>query len=324
MQSKHCSTGMRTRLTAVAGTLALASLTSAYATEGGLGRPIAGMSVISGVGIVAPEPITAVSVQQVYINGSISGNREVPITGRTSLGVDAPAAFTLATVLRVWGGAGGWDFASGMTIPYLWSEATANVIVGQSTTSVSDRTSNLFDLLFTPVIAGYHFSKTAHLALSLSFWAPTGHYDVNSLANSSLNNWTFVPQAAYTQLFPEYGLEVDVVASLQFYTKNTATNYQNAPQFTIDVMGLKKFHNGVGVGLVVGTVQQLGHDSGPLADKLNGFVGRDLAMGPIVTYNTKINGKHPLAASLRWVPTVASKNRVRSTASFMATATVAF
>nr|WP_322787106.1 transporter [Paraburkholderia dilworthii] len=63
-----------------------------------------------------------------------------------------------------------------MTIPYLWTETTARFGVGRMTTSSSDRTSNLFDLYFTPIIAGYHLSNTAHIALSFNFWAPTGHY----------------------------------------------------------------------------------------------------------------------------------------------------
>jgi hypothetical protein len=296
----------------------------ASATEGALGRPISGMSVLSGVGIVSPDPMMAVSVQQIYVDGSIGASRQVPIAGKSSLGIEAPAAFTLATILKGWGGVGGWDFASAVTIPFLWTETTARFSVGRLSTTESDRTSNLFDLYFTPLIAGYHFSQYSHIALSFNFWAPTGHYDQNALANTSLNNWTFVPQVAYTQLFPQYGIEMDVVASLQFYTKNTATNYQNAPLFTVDVMGLKRFRNGVGVGIVAGTVQQLGNDSGPLADRLNGFVGRDFALGPIVTYDTKLNGKLPLSASIRWVPTIASTNRVRSTRSFMATMTVAF
>lgn len=297
---------------------------SANATEGALGRPVAGMSVLSGIGIVPPEPVTIVSLEQIYLDGSIGGDRQVPIAGKASLGVDAQVAFTLASILRVWGGVAGWDFASGMTVPYVWTEATASFNAGRLATSSSDRASNLFDLYFTPIVAGYHFSQTAHIALSFNIWAPTGHYDPNALANPSLNNWTFVPQVAFTQFVPKYGLEFDVVAGLQFYTKNTATDYQNAPLFTLDAMGLKKFGNGVGVGLVMGTVQQLGNDSGPVADKLNGFRGHDFAMGPIVTYDTKIDGKHPLSASLRWVPSIVSVNRLKSTTSVMAAATLAF
>ena len=77
------------------------------ATEGALERPVAGMSVLSDLrsdlGIVPPEPMTIVSLQQIYIDGSISASRGVPNTGKTSLGVDGQIAFTLATIERAWG-----------------------------------------------------------------------------------------------------------------------------------------------------------------------------------------------------------------------------
>ena len=73
----------------------------------------------------------------------------------------------------------------------------------------------------------------------------------------------------------------------------------------------------------MGTVQQMGQDSGPTADKLNGFVGYDWGVGPIVAYDTKLADKAPLSFSLRWVPTVASKNRLPGD-TIMATATLIF
>ncbi|SAK44806.1 meta-pathway phenol degradation-like protein [Caballeronia hypogeia] len=296
----------------------------AQATEGALGRPVAGTSVLSGVGIVPTEPVWIASLETVYLDGSIGGNRQVPIAGQSSLGLNGEVSLTLASLLKVWGNYGGWSLASGITLPYIWEQVTGTFAVGQLNRTTSDRVSNLYDMLFTPIEAGYHFSETDHIALSFNIWAPTGKYDVNALANASLNNWTFVPQIAYTKLVPKYGLEFDAVMSFQFYTRNSATDYQNAPLFTLDVMGLKKFANGFGMGVVMGTVQQLGNDTGPTADRLDGFVGHDFTIGPIVTYDTKVDGKHPLSASLRWVPSVTSTNRLKSTKTFMATATMVF
>jgi hypothetical protein len=296
----------------------------AQATEGALGRPVAGTSVLSGIGMVPPEQITIVSLQQLYIDGSISGSRQVPIAGKASLGIDGEVALTLASLVHGWGGFGGWNFASGITLPYIWTKVTGSFGVGRFASSTSDRASNLYDMYFTPIEAGYNLSETDHIAFSFNFWAPTGKYDANALANPGLNNWTFIPQVAYTKNFPQLGLEFDAVAAFQFYTRNHDTDYQNAPLFTLDLMGLKRFSSGVGVGLVMGTVQQLGNDSGPTADRLNGFVGHDFALGPIVTYDTKLGGKAPFSASLRWVPSISSTNRLKSTRSFLATATLIF
>lgn len=134
----------------------------------------------------------------------------------------------------------------------------------------SDIASNLFDLYFTPVIAGCHFSETQHLSLSLNVWAPTG--------------------------------------------------YRNAPLFGLDVMARKMFGNGLGLGLVAGTRLQLDKDSGPTADRLDGFRGHDFALGPILTYDRKLADQRSLSLSLHWAPTIASTRRLDSTATFMASA----
>jgi hypothetical protein len=315
---------LRRTMLAVSTLAALGASSGAQATESALGRPVTGMSVMPSVGIVPDVPVWIVSLQELYLDGTISASRGVPVGGRTSLGLEGQVAFTLASLIKVWGGYKGWDFASGITLPYVWEQATGTFSAGQASRSTTDRVSNLYDMYFTPILAGYHFSANDHIALSFNFWAPTGNYQEGALANPSLNNWTFVPQIAYTHLVPKYGLEFDAVMGFQFYTRNNATNYQNAPLFTLDVMGLKKFSNGVGVGLVMGTTQQIGNDTGPIPDRLNGFVGHDFAMGPIVTYEMKLGGKAPLTASMRWVPSITSTNRLKSTSTFMATATLVF
>jgi hypothetical protein len=119
-------------------------------------------------------------------------------------------------------------------------------------------------------------------------------------------------------------LEFDAVSSVQFYTRNKDTDYHNAPLFTLDVMGLKRFDNGWSAGVIFGTVQQLGKDSGPTADRLGGFKGYDWSVGPILTYDTKLAGKAPLSFSMRWVPTIASKNRLNSPSTAMGTVTLIF
>lgn len=299
----------------------------AHATEGALGRPVAGTSVVPDAGVIPTEPIWVVNIGQIYLDGSIGADRQVPIAGRISLGIEAEASFTLATLLKVWDAApGGWNLSSSVTVPYIWERAAVNLsaTAGATGRSIQQSASDLFDLAFTPIAAGYHFSKTEHVSLSFNVWAPTGQYDPANIANAGLNSWTFIPQVAYTKILPEFGAELDAVAGVQFYTRNHATDYQNAPLFTLDLMALKRFDNGAGLGIILGTVQQLGHDSGPTADRLNGFVGSDWAMGPIVTYDTKIDGKLPLSFSLRWVPTVSSRNRIDSDSTVMATLAVVF
>ncbi|MNX27692.1 hypothetical protein D3C86_577850 [compost metagenome] len=306
--------------------LTLLASASSHATEGALGRQITGTTVQPNIGIVSPEPITVVNLSQIYLDGKIKGGRETPIGGNTTLGLDGQVAFTLATLMKTWDtGPGRWNFASSITVPYIWTKVSATLTGPRGRGGeTSDTASNLFDLYFTPIIAGYHFSKTQHMSLSLNVWAPTGKYDENSLANPSLNNWTFVPQVAYTGIFPESQIQLDAVSSLQFYTRNRATDYRNAPIVGLDVMARKMLGNGVGLGLVAGTQIQLGDDNGPTADQLDGFRGRDFALGPILTYDRKLADKRSLSLALRWVPTVASTRRLDSDATFMASATLLF
>ncbi|MCH2220155.1 MAG: transporter, partial [Dechloromonas sp.] len=77
------------------------------------------------------------------------------------------------------------------------------------------------------------------------------------------------------------------------------------------------------LGLVAAWVQQLTDDKGSLADRLNGFRGYSVAAGAIVTYATKLSRSQPLDLSLRWTPSVASKNRMAGNA-FTFAATVPF
>jgi len=305
--------------------LGMAGPALCWATEGGLGRQITGTNVQPNAGIVAPQPITVINLSQIYFDGNIRAGRDVPIAGKTSLGLEGKLSFTLATLMKTWDtGPGRWNFASGITVPYIWTKAQATLEGSRRGASTRDSASGLYDLYFTPIVAGYHFSETSHLALSLNIWAPTGKYDEDDLANPSLNTWTFVPQVAYTKVFPESKWQLDMVAGLQLYTRNRATDYRNAPLFSLDVMGRRKFDNGLSAGLVVGTIQQMGNDSGPTADRLNGFKGRDWALGPILTYDRNLANGQSLSLSLRWVPSVSSTNRLDSNDTVMATAALIF
>jgi hypothetical protein len=176
---------------------------AANGTEGALGRPISGTSVTTDAGIVPPTPGLFVNLAEIYYDGSISASRPVPIGDKATLGLDAKISFTLATLVKVWDtGPGPWNFASSVTLPYAWTSASAALGVGNHTASVKQDATGFFDLTFTPIIAGYHFSQTDHIALSVNIWAPTGEYNPNNIANVSLNTWTVIPTVAYTKLVP--------------------------------------------------------------------------------------------------------------------------
>ncbi|RDI97754.1 transporter [Dyella solisilvae] len=291
---------------------AIAIAIPAHATEGGLGRPITGLQATSYSGLIPPTPGWTFAVSYAYYDGTISGTREVPLTGGgTSLGLEGRFDLLSLTGVYIWNTKSpSWNFASMVTVPFAYVDVTANLRLGPLSGSKSDSDTGLYDMTFAPVIASHHFSQTQHLSLSLYIYAPTGDYKTGQLANPSLNNWTFSPTVGYTQLFQEGSLEWSTTTAVDFYTKNNATDYQNGAVFRIDSLLMKRFPTGWGVGAVGGWIYQLEKDSGPTADLLNGFKGRSLALGPMVNYMKKWQGGQ-VEFSLRWLHEFDVKNRLK-------------
>jgi len=202
-----------------------------------------------------------------------------------------------------------WNFASAMAIPVTWLEAKASVTLGPFTRQIKDINSGLFGLAFTPIVAGYHISQTDHLAFSFSFWAPTGEYDKNRLANLSNNTWTFIPGLAYTKVFPKPNLELSGSWSMTFDTENPATHYQNGILSDLEATAIKRFKCDGGIGVIGSWIQQITDDSGTTADRLHGFSGRAFGVGPILTYSKEL-GKHHLDINTRYVCEFNNRRRV--------------
>jgi len=319
---------MKTNLLTVGITLGsglLVSLTpTALAVEGALGRPISGTTIMPYAGVVPPMPGFAFGAGETYYSGSISGNRTIPVAQNLTLGIDLKASFTPVSALYIWdtGTNSSWNFASAVSLPIAWLEAEANVTLGPRTGHVKDSTFGLFDIAFVPITASYHLSPTEHLALSFTVWAPTGEYDQNKLANLSMNTWTLIPGVAYTKIFPEVNIELSVSWAMTFDTENPATDYQNGILSDLELLTVKRFKCGAGVGVIGSWIEQLTDDEGTTADTLNGFKGRAFGIGPVVTYSTHL-GKHDLEFNARWVHEFDNKNYVEGDV-FMLNATLKF
>jgi len=301
---------MKTRITlTLAGLTVLAfSVTRAFAVEGGLGRPISGMSIAPYAGVIPPEPGLAVATGETYYEGSIGKGLNVPIAGLLVANVDMKAAFTPIALFYIWPTpTKEWNFASAVSFPLAWLEVTAN-LSGPLPVRKTESTFGLFDLVFTPIVASHHFSQTDHLAFSFTFWAPTGSFEKGRLVNLSQNTWTFIPGVAYTKILPEANIELTGIWQVEFDTEDPATRYQNGILSDLEALAIKRFKNGFGIGFVESWIQQVNDDEGaPVA--LNGFLGRAFGIGPIVTYSTKV-GKSHLDFSARWIHDFDVSNRV--------------
>ena len=296
----------------LSGIIALASFVSlvpsAFAVEGGLGRPISGMQITPYAGLVPPDPGLSVLTGETYYEGSIGGGLNVPIAGLLVANVDVKASFTPISLLYIWPTpTKTWNFASVASFPLAWLQVEATTSLGPFTLRKKDSTFGLFDLAFTPIIASHHFSQTDHLAFDFTFWAPTGDFKTGRLVNLSLNNWTFIPGVAYTKIIPEVNIELSGIWDMEFYTENPDTNFQNGIVSDLEVLAIKRFKCGFGIGFIESWIQQVTDDESALTP--NGFVGRAFGIGPIVTYSTKL-GKTHLDFNARWIHDFDVTNRV--------------
>lgn len=291
----------------VAGVLAgfislLAFSPDAGAVEGGLGRSITGLQVTDYAGVVPPKPGLNLALGYVHYSAQFDADRALPISGVAALGMDATFDLYSLSGLYVWPAkTGRWNFASLVTVPFASVDLSADVSAGAFNRRVSDSfKGDLYDISFSPVIAGYHFDETHHVALSVSISAPAGSYDPNRLANPSLNAWIYTPTVAYTQLASQGTVEWSTAAGIDFSTRNDATDYRSGAVFHIDSQVMKRWENGWGLGGVGGWLQQVGDDSGALADRLDGFRGHSLAAGAIISYQHK-HEDLSMSVSLRWL-----------------------
>lgn len=281
----------------------------AYATEGGVGRPITGQQVNPYGGIVPPTDDWIVTLAAIYYEGSLGASKDVPVAGRVTAGLNYQVEYTIINAVKTWGiTAGGWNFASSFGVPVQYTNASSfHGLLPE------DHGTQFADLFFTPVIAGYHLTKTDHVAFSVQIYAPTGAYNPDRLANAGQNTWTFTPTVAYTKLLPAQNIELTANYGVEFYTTNNDTNYHNAPVSVLDLLALKRFQNGWGLGVVGGWIQQLGNDTGGAAELLDGARGHSLGIGPMVTWSGKALST-PIAATFRWVNEFSASNRPRGNA----------
>ncbi len=283
---------------------------AAWSTEGAMGRPITGMQIAPYTGVVPPESGFQWAVGYVHYDGRIGADRQVPVAGQVSLGLEAQASLFMLTSVYVWPtDAGRWNFATMAAIPYIDLTASATLQAGGASRNVSQDASNLFDLYFAPVIAGFHIDKVRHLSFGLYVFAPTADYDPSRIANPGLNVWTLSPTVGYTQLLQDGTLEFSVQAALDWYSRNDDTDYRNGIVFRSEALLVKRTASGWGFGGVAGWIEQVEDDAGPTADRLDGFRGHSLGVGPVVSYSRKWAGGEHVDLTLRYVTEFNVKNR---------------
>ena len=124
---------------------------------------------------------------------------------------------------------------------------SANVEVGTSSANpkslVDSEDAGLGDIIFSPLILGWHFGPNFHIISALDVYAPTGDYDSDRAATQILsrNLWTFEPVFAVTYLWK--GFDFSAKLMYDFNTKNDKYDPDGAgPVAKMDLSPGQEFH----------------------------------------------------------------------------------
>ncbi len=148
---------------------------------------------------------------------------------------------------------------------------------------LSQTKNGLGDVTIGSAVA-WHHSPSLHSVGGANLVLPTGGYKTTDLANIGRNYWSVQPTYAVT-LVNSSGLNADAKVTLNFNSRNSATNYRSGTEIFVDyALGW-----GLGNGWVLGVG---GHVRDQFnSDTLNGAAvagskTKGFAIGPSVKYDT--------------------------------------
>ncbi|WP_409279950.1 transporter [Pseudomonas sp. KCJK8751] len=165
-----------------------------------------------------------------------------------------------------------------------------------------DRKQGLGDITFGPGL-GYHYGDNFHVVYGVDFYAPTGRYDRNDLANLGRNYWTAQAVVAMTYADPD-GFNADAKIMYGANSKNTDTDYKSGQEFIVDYA--------VGWAVAAGWVAGVGGyyyqqttDDYQHGDRVNDNKGKSFAIGPAIKYSSP----HGWSLAAKWQREDYVKNR---------------
>jgi hypothetical protein len=280
--------------------LALVAPAPARAEEGGSGHYAPGTNA-SFIDMLPAR--TGLAVTDAFLYRPVSASR-VPVAGAVVDNLDGNVfADSLLVLYRTPVDLLGGNVAFGGEFAVAWLDMS-----GTGARSGSD--SGIADVLLYPFLLGWTRGDLQY-DVRLGIYAPTGKYEVGSLANLGKNYWTFEPGLAVSWLAGRTGFEASGFVALDFNTRNDATDYQSGSQFHVDATLAKHFAlpgGRLGAGASAFYYQQIGSDSGSGAT-LGAFKASSIGVGPVASYATKLDWLD-LAVELKWLPEVHSENRV--------------
>lgn len=292
--------------------LAFARVECARAEEGAGGHYMPGANA-SFFDALPGRPALAVANYFMYYNGSASG--QFPLAGQITFDLHSRAyADTLLAIYETPLTLLGGNYAVALAVPWVRLEVEGKVTGPSGSTIQKSETANGFgDMTLYPFLLGW-VKGDVKGDVRFGIYAPTGNYEKGRLANLGKNYWTFEPTVSVVWLSSKIGTEVSAYAGLDFSTRNHITDYKSGDVFHIDAtvaQHLPLARAGViGVGANGFYYQQISDDSGRFTEKLGGFKGRTVGVGPVVSYITKF-GTTDFVTEVKWLPELDVENRIK-------------
>lgn len=299
---------MKSHITLAA--LVLALVSPVLAEEGGAGRYVPGNAATL---IDLPPTKAGWVFESIYLHydGDASASGTFPNAGLVTAGLDASSdAFILGGLYTFETPVLESHYSMGVFVPYLWMDVTANVVAGGTTGFRSDSADGIGDITLIPMMMAWKYDSWQFSAM-LPIYAPTGDYDVGSLANVGRNYWTFDPTLQVSYNNEKTGFNAAIFTGVTLNTENNDTDYQSGSAFHIDASVQQLLPVGPGflsVGFNAFYYEQIEGDSGSGAT-LGDFKGRTLGVGPVLSYVLPMKD-NTLVFEARWLPELETKNRL--------------
>ncbi|WP_246195425.1 SphA family protein [Paracoccus litorisediminis] len=289
----------------------------AQATEAVAGRYIPGIFAGPGAGVVPPAPGFYWGIQNAYYHGEAGDT--VPFgEGRIAIGLEADMWVTALAGVYVpeQNLPGNWTYSFQFALPFGWTGATAEL----GPIDTDQDVAGLGDIAFAPVALGWHNdAMNMFFSSSLTVTAPTGEWESGDIAFIGLNYWTFTPAIGVTRLIPEQGLDLSAKFGVDINTRNPDTDYYSGAVAHLDLSMTKGVNEQLAVGGLAGFLYQIedDDDDGGFADNHDGFRGSSIAIGPLLTYKSKLANGNEIDLTFKWAHEIDVDNRMKGDAVFL-------
>jgi hypothetical protein len=265
-------------------------------------------------GVMPPVPGLYILNDVYHYDGKANA---LVFNGAVQVGVDAKftADFLPITYVTKWKILGG-TYAFGVTPAFMSMNTNVGLTLpsftgprgrtfGPFEITFGDTETNIGDMGLTPITLGWS-SGNFYWNVGVTGFAPTGKYDKRDLANTSLNHWAVIPNAAITYFDPKTQWQASAAFAYAVNFENPDTNYTSGDLLHIDSSITKNF-GPLGVGAVAYAMIQMTADSGGGA-KLGANEAQVYGAGPIVTYTLGSNPVTALTLIAKWYHEFGAEN----------------